>query len=138
MRDIGPRGAIIPGPPMPHVRTKTPNGDGIVIMPEADYDRMVEELEELRDSEIAQRVLREIESGEEELLTHAEVTEMLAARTPLAFWRRKRDLTQAALADAAGISQAFLSEIESGQKPGTAATLKKIADALRLTVDDLI
>ncbi|WP_284420981.1 MULTISPECIES: hypothetical protein [unclassified Bradyrhizobium] len=27
---------------------------------------------------------------------------------------------------------------ESGQKPGTAATLKKIADALRITVDDLI
>ena len=38
----------------------------------------------------------------------------------------------------AGISQAFLSEIENGQKPGTAATLKKIAAALRLTVDDLL
>ncbi|WP_315758388.1 MULTISPECIES: helix-turn-helix transcriptional regulator [unclassified Bradyrhizobium] len=72
---------------MPHVRTKAPNGDGIVIVPEADYDRMIEELEDLRDSLMARRTLR---------------------------------------------------EIESGQKPGTAATLKKIAKALRITVDDLI
>ena len=123
---------------MTHVRTKAPNGDGIVILPEAEYDRMTEELEDLRDSLIAHRSLREIESGEEELLTSEEVKEALAAKTPLAFWRKKRDLTQAALAEVAGISQAFLSEIEAGQKPGTAATLKKIADALRIKVDDLI
>jgi DNA-binding XRE family transcriptional regulator len=123
---------------MTHVRTKAPNGDAIVIVPEADYDRMIEELEDLRDSLIVHRSLRKIESGEEELLTSEEVKEALAAKTPLAFWRKKRDLTQAALAEAAGISQAFLSEIEAGQKPGTAATLKKLADALRITVDDLI
>jgi len=40
-----------------------------VIVPEADYDRVTEELEDLRDSLIARRVLREIESGEEEMLT---------------------------------------------------------------------
>jgi DNA-binding XRE family transcriptional regulator len=123
---------------MAHVRTKAPNGDGIVILPEAEYDRMIEELEDLRDSLIARRVLSEIESGEEELLTSAEADELLAAKSPLGFWRKKRGMTQAALADAAAISQAFLSEIESGQKPGTAATLKKIADALRLKVDDLL
>jgi transcriptional regulator with XRE-family HTH domain len=41
------------------------------------------------------------------MLTSAEADELLAAKTPLPFWRKKRDLTQAALADAAGISQAF-------------------------------
>jgi transcriptional regulator with XRE-family HTH domain len=39
-------------------------------------------------------------------------------------------MTQTALADARGVSQNFISEIESGQKPGTAATLKKLADVL--------
>jgi DNA-binding XRE family transcriptional regulator len=123
---------------MTHVRTKAPNGDSIVILPEAEYDRLVEELEDLRDSMTARESLARIESGEEELLTSEEVTEALAAKTPLAFWRKKRGLTQAALAEATGVSQNFLSEIESGQKPGTAATLKKIADALKLRVDDLI
>jgi len=37
-----------------------------------------------------------------------------------------------------GVSQNFIYEIESGQKPGTAATLKKLADVLKLRVDDLI
>jgi transcriptional regulator with XRE-family HTH domain len=32
----------------------------------------------------------------------------------------------------------FVSEIESGQKPGTAATLKKIAQVLNIKIDDLI
>ena len=36
------------------------------------------------------------------------------------------------------IAQGFLSEIESGQKPGTPATLKKIAQALNIKIDDLI
>lgn len=68
---------------MTHVRTKAPNGDGIVILPEAEYDRMVEELEDLRDSLIARRVVSEIDSGEEELLTSDEARELLAAKTPL-------------------------------------------------------
>ena len=110
----------------------------MVLMSVAEYERLVEAAEDLRDSEIAERSRREIEAGAEALLTHAEVKEMLAAKTPLAFWRKKRGLTQAALAKDTGVAQGFLSEIESGQKPGTAATLKKIADALRITVDDLI
>jgi len=116
----------------------SPNGEEMVLMSVAEYERLIEAAEDLRDSEIAERSRREIEAGAEELLTHAEVKEMLAAKTPLAFWRKKRGMTQASLANATGVAQGFLSEIEAGQKPGTAATLKKIADALRIKVDDLI
>jgi DNA-binding XRE family transcriptional regulator/mRNA-degrading endonuclease RelE of RelBE toxin-antitoxin system len=139
VHDIGPRDSICEGNTMTKVRKITsPNGEDMVLLSVPEYERLVEAAEDLEDSEIAERSRREIEAGTEEFLTHAEVTQALAAKTPLAFWRKKRDLTQAALADAAGISQAFLSEIESGQKPGTAATLKKIADALRIKVDDLL
>lgn len=119
-------------------RITSPNGEEMVLMSVAEYERLIEAAEDLRDSEIADRSRRGIEAGGVELLTHAEVKEMLAAKTALAFWRKKRGLTQAALAEASGVSQAFLSEIEAGQKPGTAATLKKIADALRIIVDDLL
>jgi transcriptional regulator with XRE-family HTH domain len=47
-------------------------------------------------------------------------------------------MTQADLAKATDIAQGFSSEIESGQKPGTPATLKKIAQALNIKIDDLI
>jgi transcriptional regulator with XRE-family HTH domain len=49
-----------------------------------------------------------------------------------------RRTTEADLAKATGIAQGFLSEIESEQEPGTPATLKKIAQALNIKINDLI
>ena len=63
---------------------------------------------------------------------------MLAAKTPLAFFRKRRGLSQAALAKKVGIAQDFLSEIEAGLKTGDVRTLRKIADALDLSLDDLV
>jgi DNA-binding XRE family transcriptional regulator len=120
------------------VRTKTPSGEDITILPTADYERLMEIVEETgdrRDSEIA---LLEIAAGSVELLTHVEVTELLAAPTPLAFWRRRRGLTQAALADAVGISQAYLAQIEGGKRTGDVKVYQRVASVLRVDVDDLL
>lgn len=62
----------------------------------------------------------------------------LAAPTPLAFWRRKRGLTQAALAEQIGVTQAYLSEIESGKKEGRIGVLRDLAAALKVSVDELV
>jgi DNA-binding XRE family transcriptional regulator len=123
---------------MTHQRIKSPGGEDMILLSVDEYERLIEAAEDLRDIEIGERRIRELEIGNSEVLTSTEVDELLGAKTPLAFWRKKRELTQAALAEATGVAQGFLSEIESGQKPGTAATLKKIADALRLRVDDLL
>lgn len=45
-------------------------------------------------------------------------------------WREHRGLTLQALADATGLSKPYVSQIESGKRTGTAATLKKLALAL--------
>jgi transcriptional regulator with XRE-family HTH domain len=47
-------------------------------------------------------------------------------------------LTRANIARATGVAQGFLSEIETGQKPKTPATLKTIAGALEIKIDDLM
>jgi DNA-binding XRE family transcriptional regulator len=73
----------------------------------------------------------------EETLTEAEMDELLAVRTPLAFWRRKRGLTQAQLAKTTGIAQGFLSEIEAGHKTGAVDALRRIASALGVSLDDI-
>lgn len=53
--------------------------------------------------------------------------------------RKTLDITQEKLAIKAKIPYATLSKIESGQVTNpTVSTLKKIADALEITVDDLI
>ena len=52
-------------------------------------------------------------------------------------WREHRGLTLQALADAAGISKAYVSQIEGGKRAGTAATVKKLAKVLRVPLDAL-
>ena len=120
------------------VMTKSPKGDDIVILSRDEYDRLIEAREDAADAKTARQVLEEIASGAETVLSESELEEFLEAKTPLAFWRKKRGMTQANLANATGVAQGFLSEIESGQKPGTPATLKKIAEALNVKIDDLI
>ncbi len=49
---------------------------------------------------------------------------------PVRAWREHRGLTLQTLADAAGLSKPYVSQIEGGKRAGTAATLKKLARAL--------
>lgn len=119
------------------VMTKTPGGEEIVILSRKEFDRLTEIEEDLADIQAADAIMARIKDGTEEILSSEEVDTYLAAKTPLAFWRKKRGLTQAALATKTGVAQGFLSEIEAGKKTGDIKTLRKLADALRLTIDDL-
>jgi len=58
--------------------------------------------------------------------------------TPLRSWREHRGLTLQALADSAGVSKPYVSQIEGGKRAGTAATLKKLAAALNVPVAALL
>jgi transcriptional regulator with XRE-family HTH domain len=53
--------------------------------------------------------------------------------------REQRGLSQLALAQKAGVAQAYISEMEAGQKknPGI-ETLRKLARALKVTVGELL
>ena len=57
---------------------------------------------------------------------------------PVKAWREHRNLTQDALALAAGVSKPYISQIEGGKREGRAATLVKLATALGVTIDALI
>lgn len=113
---------------------KTPKGEELAILPRADYERMVEELE-AREHATA---VAAVQAGALGTITDEEMREYLAAPTPLAFWRKKRDLTQRALADEIGISQSFLAEIERGKKIGEPLLYKRLAQVLRLRMEDLV
>ena len=54
---------------------------------------------------------------------------------PIQAWRNYRGMTVQALADKAGISKAFLSQIENRKRVGTIKVLSSIATALEVTVD---
>ncbi|WP_316235004.1 MULTISPECIES: helix-turn-helix transcriptional regulator [unclassified Bradyrhizobium] len=119
--------------------TKTPKGDDIVILSRTEYNQLVAAAnEDAADAETLRRSIARVESGEEELFSSAEVDAFLAAKTPLAFFRKKRGLSQDELARRAGITQGYLSEIEVGRKSGDVQTLRKLADALKVTIDSLV
>jgi DNA-binding XRE family transcriptional regulator len=116
------------------VMTKSPKGDDIVILSRREYDRLVVAANE---DAVGAAVARKAIARNEETLTEAEMDELLAAKTPLAFWRKKRGMTQAQLAKSAGIAQGFLSEIEAGQKTGAVDALRRIGSALGISLDDV-
>ena len=81
---------------------------------------------------------KRLAAGEEELIPSEMVMRMVAGESPVRVWREHRGLTMAALAERAGIAQPYLSQIETGKRDGTAQRMKKLAEALDVTVDDLI
>ena len=105
------------------VRTKTPAGEDIVILPAAEFERLVDLAEDARDVRDAEKALAEIEAGTAELLSRADVQAYLDSPSPLAFWRKRRGLTQAALAEAVGVSQAYMAQIESGKRTATSGSI---------------
>jgi DNA-binding XRE family transcriptional regulator len=122
------------------VMTKTPNGDEIVILSRAEYDALTtgRSDEDAADVAHANRILAELAEGSETLLTSEQADALLAAKTPLAFWRKHRGMTQEALSKLVGVAQGFISEIENGSKSGDVQTLAAVARALEISLDDLV
>lgn len=95
------------------------------------------EYEDLVDARDHAMAMRDVASGAP-TLSDEELDDFFAAKTPLAFWRRRAGLTQARLAEAVGISQAFLAQIENGARTGTVGQYKKLAAALSVRIEDLL
>ncbi len=113
---------------------KTAAGETLVVLQLAEYEVLIH----AADAGHGARSLAALARGEEELLTAEEALAFIDAPTPLVFWRRKRGLTQAALAERSGISQSTLARMESGASVGTALALKRVAAVLHVRLDDLV
>jgi transcriptional regulator with XRE-family HTH domain len=122
------------------VMTKTPKGDEIVILSRAEYDALTtgRHGEDAADAAHANRILADLARGSETLLTSEQADGLLAAKTPLAFWRKHRGMTQETLSKLVGVAQGFISEIENGSKTGDVQTLAAAARALDISLDDLV
>lgn len=109
-----------------------------VTIPRDEYERLVAAAEDLADIRAAREILRKIEAGEEELIPAEFVKRIVAGEHPVRVFRDLRGMTQAALSEASGVNRVYIAEIEAGKKPGSAQTLKALAEALSVQIDDLI
>jgi len=109
----------------------------MVSIPRAEYDRLCAAAEDLADLQAYDRAKAALAAGNEELIPADYVNRLLSGGNPLRIYRDLRGYTQAALAARAGLNRVAVAEIETGRKRGSVATVRKLAQALGVTMDDL-
>ncbi|MDQ0422527.1 DNA-binding XRE family transcriptional regulator [Peteryoungia aggregata LMG 23059] len=115
---------------MGEVRKTVIDGETYVLVPEDDY-------EDLIDTITADRIMARVRAGEETWPAEL-VYELWETDSRIRTYRNYRKMSVSDLAAAAGISQPYLSEIESGKKTGSVDVLKRIAAALKVDLDDIV
>ena len=110
----------------------------MITIPRSEYHALLAAAEQLSDIIAFDRAIAALQSGEEEAIPAAFADRLIAGESPVLVFRDLRGLTQAALAERAGVGRVSIAEIETRRKHGSIATIKKLADALGVTVDDLV
>ena len=124
--------------PRPVTETST-----TVTLRKRDWKALIARLEDLEDlAAVTERLAHEEKVGKEvarrDYLTGDEMCRILDDESPVRVWREKRGLSQRALAEQAGVSPSYLAEIETGKKPGSADTLRKLSRVLAIPMENLV
>jgi len=110
----------------------TEGGEELAIMPRAAYEALVDAADEAQD-------LADVRARRNEPSLPLEVAMAVIKDEmhPVEAWRKARVLTQAQLAERAGVRPATISDIESGKSHGRFDVMQRIASALGIGLDDL-
>ena len=121
---------------------RTTGGGDLAVLPRNEYDRLVALAAEVQEDAAASRLVRHstraLREGREVVLPKALADRLANGDNAVRVIREWRDMIQGELAVAVGISQNYLSEIETGRRKGPAELQKKLARALGVPVDLLI
>lgn len=108
------------------------------VIPYKAYLQLVEQVEALQDLRDYDSAKEALNRGEEELIPEEVVYALLDGKNPIKVWREYRGLSQSQLAKAAGISIAYLSQLETGRRKGSTKVLSALAKILELSLDDVV
>ena len=113
-----------------------------VTLPRAEYEALISRVEDAEDNAAIDRLEARIEkegfaAATADHMPGELVARLVAGEHPIRIWRLHRGLTREALAAAAGVSPSYLTEIETGRKPGSLHAMMKLAAALRISLDDI-
>lgn len=118
------------------IRPLAEDGD-TVLLRRADYEMLLREAEDAADARQIREVEGRVAAGEDEYVPIEITRRLMAGAVPVRVWREHRGLNARALARRAGISAAYLSQIETGRKPGSFDAMAKLARALGVDMEDL-
>ncbi len=110
----------------------------MITIPLDEYKRMQAAVDDLADLRAYDRSMADIAAGRDEHIPAEFVRRIIAGESQLRVWRDYRGLTQSGLARASGVNRVQIADIEAGHKSGSVDTVRKLAEALGLAVDDLV
>lgn len=116
----------------------SPSGEKMAVLPMADYERLVAVAEGADDVRLYDEARRRLASGDDEAIPSEYAKRLIAGESPVRVWREYRGMSGKALASLAGVSSAYLSQIETGAREGKANPMRRIAKALGVALSDLI
>jgi DNA-binding XRE family transcriptional regulator len=100
-----------------------------------DWERIIEALDDLEDIFFLEAYRTD---PNEEFLPAEMVYAILDGANPIRVWREHRGLSQQQLAETAGISKPYLSQLEAGKREASQRVIRRLAKSLRVDLDDLI
>ncbi|HWK43549.1 MAG TPA: helix-turn-helix transcriptional regulator [Stellaceae bacterium] len=110
--------------------------DTAELVTRAEFDAVLDRLQDLEDADFMREI--EADSSRRDYLPLVAVKRLVAGEHPVRVWREHKGLSVTALAEAAGIARGYLSEIEAGKKPGSVSAYQALANAFRLSIDDIV
>jgi DNA-binding Xre family transcriptional regulator len=108
-----------------------------VLLRRADYEALLREAEDATDAAQIREAEARVAAGEDEYVPIEVTRRLMTGEVPVRVWREYRGLSARTLAGRAGISTAYLSQIETGKKPGSFDAMGRLARALDVDMEDL-
>ncbi|MEM9524476.1 MAG: helix-turn-helix transcriptional regulator [Pseudomonadota bacterium] len=112
----------------------TLKGEKLIVLTEAEYNELIEDAGDAALADAAAFEKRGAPTLPADLLERS----LDGRMHPLTAWRKAVGMTQAALARKAGLRTATVGNIENGKIDPRLSSLKALADALNLDIDDIV
>jgi len=121
-----------------HIETITRKGKEFAVIPVSELRKLMGDAEMLADVRAFDSAKAHIARGEDEIIPFEITARRVNGESPVKIWREYRGLTQEKLAKQSRVSRAMIAAIETGHKQGSIATIKKLAAALGVGLDNLV
>ncbi len=108
------------------------------VIPFNEYKKIQEALDDAEDIKDIKENLKAIHEGKESIIPGEVTFAILDGLNPIRAWRDYKKMKMNELAKKAGISSAYLSQIETGKRNPTIDTLTSIARELSIEIELLL
>jgi DNA-binding XRE family transcriptional regulator len=108
------------------------------VVPYETYLQLVEKAEMLQDVQDYDSAKAALERGDDELVPSEVVYAILDGENAIKVWREYRGLSQQEVAEKAGISVPYLSQLETNKRTGSLDVLTAIAAVLQVSLENIV